>query len=63
MLTYDKNFIMIMLQLTGKFCSFCDGLAQIQNVYSYIETLSLSTITISPTFIDIKDQLRSNPWL
>ena len=69
-----KTFILtIMLQFRGKIAVLQDKLTQIQfsiqNVKSYIETLSTSTINstlISPPdlqypLFDIKNQLRSHP--
>ena len=61
-----------MLQLSGKISSLRDMLTQIpfktQNVYSYIETLSISNINqmlinlpdLQYILYDIKDQLRSH---
>ena len=54
MLTYNKNFILTMLQLIGKMEVLQDGLTQIQfdirSVSSYIETSSTSII--NPTLIN-----------
>ena len=75
MLPYDKNFILMMLQLRGKISLLHNRLTQIQfniqNVYSCIE--NLFTSTINPTLISssdlqyllygIKDQLQLHPRL
>ena len=74
MLTYDKNFILIIIQHREKL-QFCEMDALNFNVtvntYSYIEILSTSVINpalINPPnlqylLFDIKDQLWSHPWL
>ena len=51
MLTCDKNFILIMLQLRGKIAVLQDGLTEmpfdIKNACLYIETSSTSTINLT----------------
>ena len=57
MLTFDKNFILTMLQLWGEVSVLWNSLTQIQfgmqNVYANIETLS--TNRISPALINPLD--------
>ena len=73
LLTYNKNFILTVLQLCGKKSVLWNCLTKIQfdlqNIYAYIGTLSTSIINPklneSPTFIlsfiyDVVDKLRSH---